>query len=76
MELCILLRVGGLFIAMKGAEGTQEMEESGRALRELGSSIAEVVNLELPRNGRPHIDSNQERRTHKEVLSEASRNSF
>lgn len=49
VELCIpLLRVGGLFIAMKGAEGTQEMEESGMALRELGSSIAEVVNLELP----------------------------
>lgn len=49
LELCIpLLKVGGTFIAMKGAEGIEEVEESGNALKELLSSVDQVFNLELP----------------------------
>ena len=48
-ELCLpLVRVGGYFIAMKGADGEAELAASQRAIRLLGGSVKEVIDLELP----------------------------
>lgn len=49
LELCVpLTAVGGVFLAMKGADADAEVEESGNALAALGATIEDVVRLELP----------------------------
>lgn len=48
-ELCLpLVRVGGRFIAMKGAEVQREVADSQRAIATLGGVLREVREVELP----------------------------
>jgi 16S rRNA (guanine527-N7)-methyltransferase len=56
-EFCMpLVRTGGLFVAMKGADPTEELEEAGFAIRELGGKLKEDLSLLLPDEGsRRHI---------------------
>lgn len=45
-ELCLpFVRVGGLFIAMKGAKTEEELEESKRAIPMLGGAVKEVFEI-------------------------------
>lgn len=49
LELCVpFVKVGGVFVAMKGAGAMEEVEESGSALEQLNASIETVHNLVLP----------------------------
>ncbi len=43
-----MIKVGGYFIAMKGSKGYEEIEESKKALKELGMEVIKVQELELP----------------------------
>ncbi|MCI9653890.1 MAG: 16S rRNA (guanine(527)-N(7))-methyltransferase RsmG [Acholeplasmatales bacterium] len=48
-ELCLpLTKVGGLFIAMKGSSGEEEMKEANRAIELLGGRVKEIVSFTLP----------------------------
>lgn len=48
-ELCMpLVKVGGIFIAMKGKELVDELEEASSAINILGGKIRSVINLDLP----------------------------
>ena len=48
-ELCMpLVKVGGIFIAMKGKELVDELEEASSAINILGGKIRTVINLDLP----------------------------
>ncbi|MDR3560971.1 MAG: 16S rRNA (guanine(527)-N(7))-methyltransferase RsmG [Negativicutes bacterium] len=48
-ELCLpLVRSGGCFIALKGAQFKDEMEEAHRALKVIGGQIASVRTVKLP----------------------------
>lgn len=50
-ELCMpLVKIGGLFIAMKGSDGEVEAKEAEKAINILGGRIKEVIKLELPFN--------------------------
>lgn len=52
-EWCLpLVRVGGLFVAMRGAQGREDLEEAKTAIRVLGGKAEEVVELEIPGVGR------------------------
>ena len=42
------VRVGGAFIAMKGARARDEIELAGHAIRKLGGQVDRVLDLELP----------------------------
>ncbi len=47
-EWCLpFVRVGGLFVAMKGADGERELQEAGKALQILGASLAKSETKEL-----------------------------
>ncbi|MBC9785426.1 16S rRNA (guanine(527)-N(7))-methyltransferase RsmG [Heliobacterium chlorum] len=49
LELCLpLVKVGGLFIALKGSDGPAEVEESRKALSVLGGVIDHVKEMRLP----------------------------
>lgn len=49
LELCLpFVKVGGMFVAMKGAEGKIEVEESGNALSQLGGAVDNIVEFTLP----------------------------
>ena|SRR5690554_6070781 len=49
LELCVpFVKVGGRFIAMKGAGAREEVEESGNALRKLNCTISQILEFELP----------------------------
>ncbi len=49
LELCLpLVKVGGVFIAMKGAKGNEEIEQSKRALACLYAEICEINEATLP----------------------------
>ena len=49
LELCLpLVKVGGVFIAMKGAKGKEEIEQSKRALACLDAEIVEIQEAILP----------------------------
>lgn len=51
-ELCIpFVKVGGTFLAMKGAKGEAEFEKSCRAISLCGGSESKVVGDELTQNG-------------------------
>ncbi len=48
-ELCIpFVKPGGYFIALKGAQFQQEVEEAGRAIQVLGGEVAQVRPVKLP----------------------------
>lgn len=48
-ELCMpLVKIGGLFIAMKGQDGKAELDEANNAINILGGKIKEVISLDLP----------------------------
>lgn len=47
-ELCLpLVKVGGLFVAMK-SDNNEEIEEGKTAIKVLGGEIINIINLELP----------------------------
>ena len=49
LELCMpLVKVGGLFIAMKGKDSNNELIEASKAINILGGKIKETITLELP----------------------------
>ncbi|MNN97499.1 Ribosomal RNA small subunit methyltransferase G [compost metagenome] len=48
-EFCLpFTKVGGLFIAMKGQDVADELDESGRSLKELWGRWVETHEFELP----------------------------
>lgn len=50
-ELCMpLVKIGGLFIAMKGTDGKLELDEANNAINILGGRIKDVISLDLPFN--------------------------
>lgn len=50
-EYCLpLIKVGGKFIAYKGSNITEELEESKKAICLLGGQIEDVKNIILPKN--------------------------
>ena len=51
LEYCLpLVKVGGLFIAYKGASYKEEITESENALKLLGGEIMEIKTFDLPNN--------------------------
>ena len=51
-ELCLpFVRPGGQFIAMKGSNVEEELEESRFSARQLQAELSGVIRLELPREG-------------------------
>lgn len=57
LELCIpYLKVGGYFIAMKGRQGKDEIEQSKRALSLLGCKIVSINETELPESKETRIN--------------------
>jgi 16S rRNA (guanine527-N7)-methyltransferase len=49
LEYCLpFVRVGGLFLAMKGLNIAQEARDSAKALRVLGGRIVEIRTFVLP----------------------------
>lgn len=52
-EWCLpLVRVGGVFIAMRGAQGMDDLQQAVRAIRVLGGEVEEVMELDIPGAGR------------------------
>lgn len=48
-ELCLpLVKVGGLFVAMKSVESELELSEAKNAIKVLGASYVKTINVELP----------------------------
>jgi 16S rRNA (guanine527-N7)-methyltransferase len=48
-EYCLpLAKTGGMFIAMKGASGEEELKEAGRAVATLGGTVDKVERFTLP----------------------------
>lgn len=48
-EYCLpYVKVGGLFVAMKGPDGAAELEQSQKAIQTLGGKVREVINITLP----------------------------
>lgn len=57
IELIVpLLKVGGVFIAMKGVKGKEEIEASKKALKELDSEVIEIQEIELPQSKEKRIN--------------------
>ncbi|MBE6118255.1 MAG: hypothetical protein E7188_06890, partial [Erysipelotrichaceae bacterium] len=52
-ELCVpLVKPGGVFVPMKGSQGTEEAREAAHALELLGCAAPAVKELELPSAGK------------------------
>lgn len=48
-ELCLpLVKLGGLFIAMKGQSGSEELNEAQSALKTLGGEVIKTIEFDLP----------------------------
>ncbi len=48
-ELCLpLVKVGGTFVAMKGSNGTEELDEAKKGISILGGKIVDVIDIVLP----------------------------
>lgn len=48
-EICLpLVKTGGLFIAMKGTEHTEELDEAKNAIRQLGAEIESEKDYQIP----------------------------
>ncbi len=57
LELCIpYLKVGGYFVAMKGKQGKEELEQSKRALSLLGAKVISINEVELPESKEARIN--------------------
>ena len=57
LELCIpYLKVGGYFVAMKGKQGKEELEQSKRALSLLGAKVVSINEVELPESKEARIN--------------------
>lgn len=57
LELCIpYLKVGDYFVAMKGRQGKDEIEQSKRALSLLGCKIVSINEIELPESKETRIN--------------------
>lgn len=55
-EYCLpFVRLGGHLIAMKGAEGLEEVDEAKRAMEILGGALEEIVDLRLPGGDERHL---------------------
>lgn len=55
-EYCLpFVRLGGHLIAMKGAEGLEEVDEAKRAMEILGGALEEIVDLNLPGGDERHL---------------------
>jgi len=50
-----LVKVGGYFVALKGAKGFEEIEESKKAFKELDSEIVEIKEITLPESKEKRI---------------------
>ncbi|MBW5448799.1 16S rRNA (guanine(527)-N(7))-methyltransferase RsmG [Cohnella sp. CFH 77786] len=51
-ELCLpFVRTGGTFVAMKGSDITEELEESLYSVKQLNGTIRDTVQLQLPEEG-------------------------
>ena len=49
LELCMpLVKVGGLFIAMKGSSGEEELNEAKNAIKVLGGQIKDIIYFNFP----------------------------
>lgn len=54
-ELCLpFVKVGGLFVAMKGNHGREEAEEAEKAIKILGASVKEIKTVRIPVFEREH----------------------
>lgn len=54
-ELCLpYVKVGGTFIAMKGAAGAEEAAEAEKAIKTLGGALAEIKSAPVPVKGDGH----------------------
>lgn len=48
-ELCLpLVKLGGLFIAMKGQSGSEELNEAQSAIKTLGGEVIKTIEFDLP----------------------------
>jgi len=48
-ELCLpYVRIGGLFVAMKGVDSGAEIAEAGAAIAELGGELQELIDYSIP----------------------------
>jgi len=48
-ELCLpLVKLNGVFIALKGSKGKEEVEEASNGIQQLGGKIEKVVDFNLP----------------------------
>lgn len=48
-ELCLpLIKLGGLFLAMKGSSGEEELLEATRAIEQLGGKLVNILDFVLP----------------------------
>lgn len=55
-ELCLpLVKVGGLFIALKGPKADEEVKEASNALEILGGKVIEMNNFDLEGNDRCNV---------------------
>ena len=46
-----LVKIGGSFIAMKGASGVEELNEAKKAISILGGEINSIISFNLPDDG-------------------------
>ena len=54
-ELCLpYVKVGGVFIAMKGAAGAEEAKQAERAIKTLGGALTEIKSAPVPVKGDGH----------------------
>ena len=65
-ELCMpFVKVGGLFIAMKGAKGEEELKESKKAIKILGGEVESIETIEKENLGsRININIRKTSKTH------------
>lgn len=48
-ELCLpLTKIGGLFLAMKGSSGDEELLEAKKAIEQLGGRVLDIIEFTLP----------------------------
>ncbi len=65
-ELCMpFVKVGGLFIAMKGAKGEEELEESKKAIKILGGELQSIDTMDISELGeRINLNIKKTSKTH------------
>ncbi len=57
LELILpLVKVGGYFIAMKGAKGKEELSKANSALKKLGAEVVNIDEFDLPESGEKRIN--------------------